>query len=51
MGELMYIIKSENDDTYWNNDDGWTDREWATIFTVEETTVFNLPIGGMWVKK
>lgn len=52
-----FIIESdtERDDTsdarlYWNNRDGWTAREHATRFTIEERAEREMPIGGSrWV--
>lgn len=30
---------------YWSNEDGWVDRDSATIFTTEEMETFNEPQG------
>ena len=52
----MYIIESivEKDDTnevlYWNNQDGWTLKPYATRFTEEEKRKFNLPTLSKWVR-
>ncbi len=29
---------------FWSNEDGWVDLPAATVFTVKETTEFNLPL-------
>ena len=48
---MKYIIINEWDgELYWSNDDGWTDREWATAFSQNEKFVLNLPMCGMWVE-
>ncbi len=48
---MKYIIINEWDgELYWSNDDGWTDREYATVFSRNEKFVLNLPIEGMWVE-
>jgi hypothetical protein len=42
------IIKStdcDGSELYWSNEDGWVDKESATIFSEEELKTMNLPIG------
>ena len=52
IGEVTYRIRNTSDANgetevlYWSNEDGWGDKDNATIFTVEERYSFNLPIGG-----
>lgn len=36
---------------YWNNNNGWVDRDSATIFSEQLRDTVNLPIGGIWVRK
>jgi hypothetical protein len=43
-----WLIRNKNDDTFWNNDDGWTDYMGGTIFSQEEHDKFDLPIEGIW---
>ena len=48
---MKYIIINEWDgELYWSNDDGWVDRESATVFSQNEKFVLNLPMYGMWVE-
>lgn len=40
----MYIIYSASEQGYWSNDIGWVDcREDATVFTLRERHIYNLP--------
>jgi hypothetical protein len=36
---------------YWSNETGWGDKDTATMFTEEETHIYNLPINGKWIEK
>ena len=56
---MEFLIESltERDDQtrerlYWSNEDGWTDRAYATRYTYEETKDYNVsllqPGGGRW---
>jgi hypothetical protein len=48
---MKYIITNEFDgELFWSNDDGWVDRENATLFSKNEKFVLNLPMQGMWVE-
>jgi hypothetical protein len=46
--EKDWLIRNKNDDSFWNNNDGWTDYCGGTIFSQEERNSFNLPIEGEW---
>jgi|TARA_Y100000310_G_scaffold130922_1_gene130065 hypothetical protein len=46
--EKDWLIRNKNDDSFWNNNDGWTDYSGGTIFSQEERNSFNLPIEGEW---
>ena len=46
--EKDWLIRNKNDDSFWNNNDGWTDYFGGTIFSQEERNSFNLPIEGEW---
>lgn len=55
MGNKLWRIRAaiETDCTtgeplYWSNQDGWTVREAATVFSDEERSTFRLAIGGVW---
>jgi len=43
----MYIIVNKINSLCWNNQDGWTDLNQATIF---ENKNFNLPLDGEWIE-
>jgi hypothetical protein len=45
----MYYIVNDSGE-YWNNEMGWTEFNMADQFTEYETKIFNLPMGGKWVK-
>ena len=49
--EAEYVVRSVDDDegVFWNNEQGWVDRECATVFSAREMAQFNLPLGGEWV--
>ena len=44
-----YIIISASG-LFWSNNDGWVDFESATVFSLNDRYVLNLPIGGDWIK-
>jgi hypothetical protein len=44
-----YKIYSPHEELWWSNELGWADLDSATMFTEEEHTWMNLPIGGTWV--
>ena len=53
--QVAYVIRStkEFDDwsgksLYWNNKDGWVDRDDATEFSPMEMRQMRLPICGVW---
>jgi hypothetical protein len=52
-----FIIEGEdiddetNEHLYWNNEDGWTKKENATIFTKSEINSLNMPIGWINIEK
>lgn len=47
---LLYAVYSPNESAlndgagFWNNQEGWTDREHATLFSLDETKSLNLPV-------
>jgi hypothetical protein len=48
---FQYVIRMDTYDDkilYWNNTQGWVDRDSATQFSQEERETLNLPMGGMW---
>lgn len=45
----IYLI-TDNDGLWWNNDEGWTILEYATVFTEYEHKKFTAPLGGKWVE-
>ena len=46
--ELEYVIQNKRNGLFWNNDDGWTEREGATVFSQAEHDHFDLPVDGQW---
>jgi len=48
----MWIIvscdKATGDTLYWNNANGWGDRLDADRFTLSDTLLLDLPMGGFW---
>lgn len=51
-GETEYIIQNTQDkELFWNNENGYGDKDSATRFTEEEYNSFQLPVEGKWVKK
>ena len=47
---IDWLIRNKNDDSFWNNDTGWTDYSGGTIFSQYERDSFNLPIDGDWAQ-
>jgi hypothetical protein len=49
---MMYYILNNEDNSAWDNQWGWVsgEEDTFTLFTEEEKEVFNLPIGGRWVR-
>lgn len=50
-----YLLSGPLDDSsdfqYWSTTKGWTHREEATLFSLEETETFQMPPGSLgWVK-
>ena len=43
MNNVEVIIYSASEQGYWSNEDGWTYRDDATVFTMKEATMFSLP--------
>lgn len=46
----LYVIYSDDEQAFWSNEDGWTERPAATRFTADERKALNLPIAGRWVE-
>lgn len=46
VNEMPCVIRSWSE--WWSNEDGWVDKESATIFTYAETKNLNLPMHGRW---
>ena len=47
--EPVYVITQVHSDRlFWSNTDGWCDNT-RSLFSLEETETFNLPMGGVWV--
>ncbi len=52
--QVAYVIiavdprDDDDEDLYWNNENGWGDWLSATVFTQNERDRFNLPVGGAW---
>jgi hypothetical protein len=45
-----YIIYNKLTRLYWNNENGWGDKESATRFSKDETKKFKyLPLNGKWI--
>lgn len=54
-GYGTYRIKEETPEDgapplYWSNEQGWTEENYS-LFTEEETTELNLPVGGKWDRR
>jgi hypothetical protein len=48
-GEITYFIMcTENNELFWSNEFGWSDRDDRDEYTKEEKESFNLPMGGEW---
>ena len=52
----MYKIKSltekeNNRFLYWNNEEGWTKKNYASKFSEKETQILNLPTWSKWEKQ
>lgn len=50
---MKWVIRSdvagdEIESLFWNNDDGWTSRAGATVFTDHQRYTLRLPLGGAW---
>ena len=45
----LFVIISDTMGLFWSNEDGWTDRDSATVFTAQERDTLRLPLGGMWI--
>ncbi len=43
-----YVVFNPKNHSYWNNDNGWTDKSEATVFNREEKESLHLPIDGEW---
>jgi hypothetical protein len=44
-----YMIQNNIDtDLYWSNENGYVDKQFATMFSPEEKEKYNLPVEGHW---
>jgi len=48
--DKKYVIHSEEECAYWDNDQGWVGRSDCTIFSYDEKRRCNLPVGGEWLE-
>ena len=52
-----YVIQGDckddetNEYLYWSNDEGWTTKPFATVFTKEEIDELDLPLGWTNIEK
>lgn len=46
----IYLIKNRSNSLFWNNEFGWTNVEYAEIYTWFDIESLNLPLDGMWVE-
>ncbi len=44
----LYVIQEMDGNLFWDNTDGWTVLDYATIFTETEWELLHLPIDGVW---
>jgi hypothetical protein len=40
---MKYVIQSASEEGFWSNEDGWVDREGATVFEEHEIEELELP--------
>ncbi len=45
---MYWLIYSQSEKLWWSNEFGWVEKECAALFTKEEMSTLNLPIGGEW---
>ncbi len=44
----LYVIQEIDGNLFWDNKNGWTCLNYATVFTESECETLNLPIDGEW---